>query len=407
METMESLLSPRKHEYLALGLMSGTSADGVTGALVRFVIQEEHFEDQILEFITVPYPKDLRQKIFRLFRDEAGSLRLVCELNFEIGQFFGKVAQRVIFNSGIPKDAIHVIGSHGQTVYHLPPGQKELKKYAPSTLQIGEASVISQMTGVPVASDFRTADIAAGGHGAPLIAAADFYLLRHGSKTRIIQNLGGIGNCTYLPAGAGLEKVIAFDTGPANMAVDSLVFHLTGGKETYDRDGKRAASGKVNEKWLKSLLSHQYYSKKPPKTTGREMFGEPYALELLREGKKRRLAPNDIIATASMLTVESIILAYEKFCFPLGMPKEVILGGGGAKYRFIVNALKNRLPSEIKVMTHESLGINSMAKEAIGFALLGLLCALGRPGNVPAATGAKKSVILGKLYYPDLILREE
>ncbi|HQH11749.1 MAG TPA: anhydro-N-acetylmuramic acid kinase, partial [Candidatus Sumerlaeota bacterium] len=174
METMESLLSPRKHEYLALGLMSGTSADGVTGALVRFVIQEEHFEDQILEFITVPYPKDLRQKIFRLFRDEAGSLRLVCELNFEIGQFFGKVAQRVIFNSGIPKDAIHVIGSHGQTVYHLPPGQKELKKYAPSTLQIGEASVISQMTGVPVASDFRTADIAAGGHGAPLIAAADF-----------------------------------------------------------------------------------------------------------------------------------------------------------------------------------------------------------------------------------------
>ena len=400
MEPMESLLAPRRETYLAVGLMSGTSVDAVDAALVRFIVQDDHFDDQLLEFNSMPYPKDLRKEIFNLFRDRAGSLRLACELNFKIGLFFAKAAQKLILSSGFPKDAISVIGSHGQTAYHLPPGLKERKKYTPSTLQIGEASLIAQMTGIPVVSDFRTADISAGGQGAPLIVAADYYLLTHGSKTRIVQNIGGIANCTYLPAGGGISNVIAFDTGPGNMVIDALVSALTRGREHYDRDGKRASVGCVNEALLKSMMAHPYFSRKPPKTTGREMFGEDYAMKILEEGKRRRLSSNDLIATATMLTVESIIMGYKKFCFPHGMAKEVILGGGGSKNRFIHNALKNRLPADVKVLTHESLGINSIAKEAMGFALLGLLCVLGKPGNITAATGARKPVILGKIYYP-------
>jgi len=400
-EGLESIMAPKREEHLAVGLMSGTSVDSVDAALVRFVVQGERIDFQLLEFITQSIPKSLRERIFTLFRDEAGSLELACELNFEIASVFAKAAERLILSSGFPRQGIKVIGSHGQTVYHLPPGDKtRKKKYIPSTLQLGEASVIAQKLNVPVASDFRTADMAVGGNGAPLISIADYYLLSHGSKTRIIQNIGGIANCTLLPAGGEIDDVIAFDTGPGNMVIDGLVSAFTKGKQQMDRGGKRARAGKVDEKWLQGLLKDPYFLRKPPKTTGRERYGREFYEMMIAEGKKKRRSENDIVATATALTVESIIMAYEKFCFPKGMPKEIILGGGGTRNRHIVNGIRSRLPGNIRILTHESLGINSKAKEAIGFALLGLLCILGRTGNVPSATGAKKKVSLGKLYYP-------
>ena len=400
MEPMESLLSPRKEEYLAVGLMSGTSADGVDAALVRFIIQGSNIQDQLLEYMNIPYPRPLREKVFKLFRDEAGSLNQVCQLNFEIGAFFARAAEKLIRRSGFPREAIRVIGSHGQTVYHLPPNQKNMGAYTPSTLQIGEASFIAQQTGLPVASDFRTADIAAGGEGAPLVPIADYYLLRHSSRTRIIQNIGGIANTTFLPAGGSLDDVIAFDSGPGNMILDAVVKSFSKGREAMDRGGKRAMRGKPDIKWLEEIMRNPYFTRKPPKTTGRELFGEQFTAELLKEGARRKLKMEDILATAAMLTVESIVQGYEKFCFPRSMPQEVILGGGGARNAFLVNALKQRLPESIRIVDHETLGINSQAKEALAFALLGLLCILGHPGNVPSATGARKSVSLGKLYYP-------
>jgi anhydro-N-acetylmuramic acid kinase len=400
MEPVESLSPTKKQEYLAIGMMSGTSVDGVDAALVRFTIQGDKMEAQLLEFVSVAYPRDIRERVFTVFKDEAGSLDLACQLNFEIGMVFSRAAERLIVSSGFPRQGITVIGSHGQTLYHLPPGDKTIGKYTPSTLQVGEASLIAQQTGLPVASDFRTADMAAGGNGAPLISTADFYLFSHKTKTRIIQNIGGIANCTYLHAGGGMNDVIAFDTGPGNMVADGLVSTFTKGKERFDRKGQRAISGRVNQKLLASLLKDLYFKKKPPKTTGREKYGIQFVEDLISQGRKLKLSENDMIATATQLTVDSIILAYEKFCYPKGIPHEVMLGGGGAKNQFILNGIRAKIPPDTRFLTHESLGINSKAKECIGFALLGLLCILGKPGNITSATGAKKSVTLGKLYYP-------
>jgi anhydro-N-acetylmuramic acid kinase len=184
------------------------------------------------------------------------------------------------------------------------------------------------------------------------------------------------------------------------MVIDGLVSAFTKGKERCDKKGKRASAGRVNQKWLASLLKDPYFKKKPPKTTGRERFGIPYVENLIEQGRKLKLSENDMIATATQLTVDSIILAYEKFCYLKGIPQEVMLGGGGAKNQYILNGIRAKLPPETKLLTHESLGINSKSKESIGFALLGLLCILGKPGNIPSATGAKKSVTLGKIYYP-------
>ena len=400
MDTLDEILAPKKNEYLAVGLMSGTSADSVDAALVRFMRRDNGFDDQILEFISQPYPKNLRERIMKVFKDEAGSLELACQLNFEIGEVFTKATHRLILASGFPAQAIKVIGSHGQTVYHIPPTPGKGRKPTPSTLQIGESSIIANSSGIPVASDFRPPDIAAGGQGAPLISTADYYLMAHGSKTRILQNIGGIANCTYLPAGGEMGDLIAFDTGPGNMVMDGLMTVFTDGKKTYDKNGNMARSGTPDEKWLKELLKMPYFSRKPPKTTGREMFGYEFVKKMAEEGKKRKLSEKDIMATAGMFTVESIARAYEKFLFRKARPKEIILSGGGSKNRFLVNALKERLPEDMELVTQEKYGVNSKAREAIGFALLGLLCILGLPGNIPAATGAREKVSLGKIYFP-------
>ncbi len=383
---------------LAIGLMSGTSVDGIDAGLVEISATNDSVEAELKAFLVHPYPPALRQRIFKLFEDQAGALCLACELNFEIGREFAHATLALLKQAGISPGDISLIGSHGQTVYHIPPLMAASEEHIASTLQIGEASIIAQMTGIPTVSDFRTADMAAGGNGAPLITFADYHLLRDKTKGRVVQNIGGIANCTLLPANCALADVLAFDTGPGNMIIDGLVARMTDGREACDRDARLAASGVIDQRLLKDLLAHPYFSAPPPKTTGRELFGLTYVDQLRAQAKERRISDADLVATATALTAESILHAYRDFVFPRMRVDEVILGGGGAQNPFLVRLLRLGLPDKIQLLTHEDVGIDSKAKEAIGFALLGWARIHNIPGNVPSATGASHQVLLGKIY---------
>lgn len=378
--------------------MSGTSVDGVDAALVEISWINDSIKADLKAFLVHPYPPSIRQRIFDLFEDQAGALSLACELNFEIGREFAHAALVLLKKARISSSDVRLIGSHGQTAYHIPPLMAVSEQHTPSTLQIGEASIIAQMTDIPTVSDFRTADMAAGGNGAPLITFADYHLLRDETKGRVVQNIGGIANCTLLPANCALADVLAFDTGPGNMVIDGLVAQMTGGREACDRDAHIAASGVINQSLLKDLLAHPYFSAPPPKTTGRELFGLTFVNQLRAQANARRISDTDLVSTATALTAESILRAYRDFVFPRMRVDEVILGGGGAKNPLLVELLRRGLADEIQLLTHEDVGINSKAKEAIGFALLGWARIHNIPANVPSATGASHQVLLGKIY---------
>jgi anhydro-N-acetylmuramic acid kinase len=263
-----------------------------------------------------------------------------------------------------------------------------------STLQIGEPAVIAERTGVPTIADFRVADVAAGGQGAPLVPFADFILFRHSEKYRAIQNIGGIANVTLLPPHCEPDAVIAFDSGPGNMVIDALVECMTDGRETFDREGHIAASGSVDGTWLEELLDHPYYQRTPPKTTGRELFGKHYASTLWDAGVARDLTPQDMLATATALTAETIAMAFMQ-----KHPDELILGGGGANNQTLVNMLAMRLP-HTKILRHEDFGIPTQAKEALAFAILAYAAYHHEPNNLPSVTGARRPVVMGKIARP-------
>jgi anhydro-N-acetylmuramic acid kinase len=301
----------------------------------------------------------------------------------------------VIRQAGLKPHDIAVIGSHGQTVHHLP------RARTPSTLQIGEPSVIAERTGVTVVADFRARDMAAGGQGAPLVPYVDWAMQTHATRPRVLQNIGGIGNLTFLPAGARIGDVRAFDTGPGNMVIDAVVAKLSNGRLTYDRNGKWASKGKVSAKLVKSLMSHPFFRRRPPKTTGREEFGEVFVRDLLVRAKRLRLPDADIVATTTAFTVESIADAYEQFVFPKLKRSQieklqVILGGGGAKNPTLRRMLAERL-APATVLTQDDLGASNAAKEALAFAVLAYETMQGRPSNVPSATGARRAAVLGKI----------
>ncbi|MCX6893138.1 MAG: anhydro-N-acetylmuramic acid kinase, partial [Verrucomicrobia bacterium] len=290
---------------------------------------------------------------------------------------------------------ITAIGSHGQTVHHLPNAR------TPSTLQIGEAAVIAERTGITTVADFRVGDMAAGGQGAPLVPYADWALFTDDARPRIVQNIGGIANLTFLPARAELADVIAFDTGPGNMIMDALAARATRGRQTFDRDGLLAARGTVSEKLLAEMMSHPFLKRHPPKTTGREEFGEVFVQRLLASARRLRLGDEDILATAMAYTAATIADAYGRFVLPRLGAKElgrlqVILGGGGAKNPELRRQLSRRLGAG-ELLTHEDFGIANAAKEALAFAILAHETLLGRPANVPGATGARRAVVLGKI----------
>ena len=373
--------------------MSGTSADGIDAVVAKITGSGRSLSAKLVVHRHEGFAPAFRRRVLEACLH--GSVSEICKLNFVLGERFAHAALTVIRKAGLKQRDIAAIGSHGQTVHHLP------NAMPPSTLQIGEPCVIAERTGITTVADFRVRDMAAGGQGAPLVPYADWALFTHPTRPRIIQNLGGIGNLTFLPPRASLDNVIAFDTGPANMVIDSVVNILSRGKINYDRNGRWAARGRVSEKLLTQCLAHPYLRRKPPKTTGREEFGEIFLRAFLKTGRKLRLSESDLVATATAFTAESVAEAYRRFVLPkiesAALPKlQIILGGGGAKNQTLARMLFERI-RVVELCVHEDFGLDSSAKEPLAFAILAHETLLGRPTNVPSVTGARQAVILGKI----------
>jgi anhydro-N-acetylmuramic acid kinase len=374
-----------KDERLVLGLSSGTSADGVDAALVKIRGCAIETEIEVVAGRTYPYDRAVRERVVSL--GSAGTAD-ICRANFALGEFFAASALDLIHDTGRRRDDVDLIGSHGQTVYHVPSGPRT----PPSTLQIGEPDVIAEMTRIPVVADFRTRDIAAGGDGAPLLPYVDFLLFRREGAPTAIQNIGGIANATLV--NEDIEDLLAFDTGPGNMPLDHIVKVLTRGAEAYDQAGKNAMRGRVDENLLNRLLAHPYLKKEPPKTTGRETFGEAYVMRALET--KGNTSVLDVLATMTLFVARSIHEAYESFVFPRGQPREVLVSGGGLRNLTLMAHLR-RLFHPIPVRSIGDRGHDPDLREAIAFAVLANETIFGNPNNVPPATGAKWPVVLGKI----------
>jgi N-acetylmuramic acid 6-phosphate etherase len=369
---------------IVVGLISGTSADGIEAAVTRLDGTPPHLRWELLAHRSVPYDPDLRAELFACFQPQTATVDRLCALNFALGRAFGQAALQAISAAGLVPRQVDLIGSHGQTLWHIPSGP------AVSTLQLGEAAVIAEVCGVPVISNFRTRDMAAGGQGAPLAAYPDALFFRHARRVRAVQNIGGIGNVTYLPPEAGSE--LAFDTGPGNLLIDDAARRATGGALRYDRQGALAARGRVHPALLDELLAEPYLRQRPPKTTGRELFDSAYGARIWERAQTAGLRPEDVLATVTAFTAHSIARAYRDF-LPR-RPDEVVLSGGGALNPTLVAMLREVLVPAA-VLTVDSLGLPSAAKEAVYFAVLAHESWHGRPGNLPAATGAPRPVILG------------
>ncbi len=371
-----------------VGLMSGTSADGVDAAVVEIEGSPPALKVDLLSFTFVPFEREQRARIFALFDPATSDVESICRMNFALGEWFAAAALQAIADAGLMPDDVDLIGSHGQTIYHAVDAEPR------ATLQIGEAAVIAARTGITTVADMRVADVAVGGEGAPLVSYVDWLLFRHPTRVRAVQNIGGIANVTYLPADDDPAGVLAFDTGPGNMLIDDAVRRVTSGRSTFDRDGRLAARGEVDEGMLAWLMEHPYLARRPPKTTGREQFGVSFGDRVWEQARQRGLEPVDVIATLTAFTAASIADAYRRF-LPC-MPDEVIVGGGGANNPTLVAMLRQRL-HPARVTSHRDLGMSDDAKEAVAFAVLAYETLHGRPGNLPSCTGARRQVVLGKI----------
>jgi len=372
---------------LVIGLMSGTSADGVDAALVEVHGVGLATRVRVVTHTTVPYPRSVRALIGRLCGD--ASVELLARANFLLGELFADAAIEVARMASISIRRVALIGSHGQTVRHLPRPARLCGRRVTATLQVGEPAVIAARTGVTTVADFRPADMAVGGQGAPLVPYVDYILLRHRSRGRIALNIGGIANITWLPPRCTPDQIVAFDTGPGNMVLDALSRLLLG--RPFDRDGATAARGRPSTTLLKQLLRHPYFRRRPPKSAGREVFGEEFARGMLRRGEG--LSPADLLATATELTVRTIASACRPLLASCG---EVVASGGGCHNATLMRRLAEAI-APARLTTSEEFGIPVDAKEAVAFAVLANETMAGRPGNVPSATGARRPLILGKI----------
>ena len=369
---MEELESKR-----VIALMSGTSCDSIDAGLCEVM---PDLSCRLISGINYKYPVHIRAKLFQIFRGEA-SVKDICRMNFAVGKCFADACQVLISEFGKPD----FISSHGQTVYHYPFDESLDGISLKSTLQIGESAVIAKETGCPVISDFRQADIAAGGQGAPLVCFADEKWFK--GRNLAIQNIGGISNVTVI---SKEKETFGFDTGPGNIIIDYCMNKFF--NKPFDNDGMIAASGNVSESWLDCLMQDEYYFKNPPKTTGREYFSPVYIENALKFGPEN---PKDIIATVTALTAKTIASAYERFVDT--DIEEVIVGGGGAYNPALMKFLRSYLPRHIKLKTHEDYRISNNFKEVMAFALLGYCRWYNIPNNLPSCTGAEKRVVMGKL----------
>jgi len=376
--------------FRVAGLMSGTSADGIDVAIVDITAKGQ----RVVTYDMFSYPAVIRKAVLHLCDPQKSRVDDICHYNFLLGRLFAMALIETCQKHKIPLKSIDLVGSHGQTIFHIPSGRRYRGEMIRSTLQIGEPSVIAEMTGITTVSDFRPRDIACGGQGAPLVPFADYILFNHKRYHRALQNIGGISNVTYLPAGGRLNDILAFDCGPGNMIIDAVVSIITNGRSKYDRNGAIAERGQINDVLLKKFLRHPFFRLLPPKTTGRETFGVAYAQKFYQAGISMGLRQVDIVATATALTATTIADSYRRF-LPV-VPDQVILCGGGAKNCCLVKMLGQKL-NESKLMTTDDFGISSDAKEAVSFALLAWATIKGIANNVPSATGAERSAVLGKI----------
>jgi anhydro-N-acetylmuramic acid kinase len=383
---------------LVLGMMSGTSADGIDVALARISGAPPNLNAELLGHSSVKYPEALRKEILRVAEQQPISAGELSQLNFRLGKLFADAALAACRKFRVSPKRISLIGSHGQTIFHQGKPVKFLSQPTASTLQIGEPSVIAARTGITTVGDFRPADIALGGQGAPLVPYVDYLLYRHAKLGRVSLNLGGIANITVLPRACKPQQVVAFDTGPANMLIDALVMHFTRGRARFDKNAQLAAQGRSNPTLLDELLRDPYLKAVPPKSTGREYYGHAYIKKILALGRRHRAKPNDLIRAATVFTALSVVDALNRFVRSKTKIDQLIVSGGGARNPLILAQLYAALPG-IEVLPSSRLGIPEDAKEAFAFALLAYETFHRRPSNLPSATGARGPAILGKIAY--------
>jgi anhydro-N-acetylmuramic acid kinase len=380
---------------IVAGVMSGTSADGINVAIVRLLGRGAAVRFSLLAEEQFEYPAAIRKAVLAAMNAPAAKVADLSRLNFLLGEMYAKAVLTTKKRHGIAK--LDLIGCHGQTIYHQGEASSFLGTQIACTWQTGEGSIVAQRTGTPVVSDFRIADMAAGGQGAPLVPMLDYVVYRHRTRGRILQNIGGIGNLTAIPAGAKFSDLRAFDTGPGNMVIDACMERLYG--QRYDKGGRIGAMGRPMDNAISELLRASYFRMKPPKSAGREEFGTEFVQRFLKKcGRARK---EDVIATATAFTAQSIAQQLRMFVTKQsgGRYKDFVVAGGGSKNPTLLRMLAAELGPSLTVRDSAEFGVPAESKEAIAFALLAYLTWNRQPGNVPSATGAKKAVILGKISY--------
>jgi anhydro-N-acetylmuramic acid kinase len=384
---------------LALGLMSGTSADGIDVALVRISGKPPRLRAKLEGYVDFPYPAPVRAAVLRVAEGRPTTTGELSQLNFLIGELFARAALAACKRFRVSPSRIAFIGSHGQTIFHQGKPGRFLASRVASTLQIGEPAVIAARTGIVTIGDFRPADIAAGGEGAPLVPFVDYLLYCHPRRGRVALNVGGIANLTVIPAGASPGDVFAFDTGPGNMVIDALIRHFTKGRQTFDRDARMARRGTLLLDLLSALLAEDYFRRPPPKTAGREQYGYAHVSRILDWGRKHRASPESLVRTATIFTALSILDALHRWVLPRVKIHQLIVSGGGAHNPLLMGQLAAGL-QRVEIVPSSAFGVPEDAKEAFAFALLAYETYHRRPANIPRATGARAHAILGKICYP-------
>jgi len=383
---------------LVLGLMSGTSADAIDVALAKISGAPPHLSAKLLKHTSINFPQAIRKEILRVAEQQPISAGDLSQLNFRLGEVFAEAALTACTRFHIATKKVALIGSHGQTIFHEGKPVPYLGRPTASTLQIGEASIIAAHTGITSIADFRPADIALGGQGAPLVPYADYLLYRHAELGRVSLNLGGIANITVLPTNAKPSQVFAFDTGPANMLIDALVQHFTHGRQRYDKNAALAQTGRALPALVDELMKDPYLKLRPPKSTGREYYGRAYVKNLITAGRRHHAKPADLIRATTIFTALSIVDALHRFVLPKHKIHQLIVSGGGARNPLILAQLAAALP-QMEIVPSAQLGVPEEAKEAYAFALMAYETFHQRPANLPSATGAQGPAILGKISY--------
>ena len=387
-----------KNTRIVAGLMSGTSLDGVDAALARLTGSGKDQEIELLDFVSIPYQDSLRALLLKNSQPASSSVLEIAQLNVRLAHVYAEAIASLLTQAHLETSELDAVGCHGQTIYHVPDAELCAGQLTRSTLQIGDPSTLANLLSTTVVGDFRLADMALGGQGAPLVPYFDYVYFSHPHENRVLLNIGGIGNLSVLPAGGVSDKVMAFDTGPGNMISDAVVQHFW--DQPYDEGGELASRGSVHAELLHFLLDDPYYDRVPPKSTGREFYNQEFVDRLLEKASSLQVArPEDIVATVAMFTVKTIARAYKDFVEPNTDVQRIIASGGGVHNAFIMKELQASLPA-VKVESMQDFGLNPDAKEALCFAVLAHETLNGVASNVPSATGAARPAILGKICLP-------